>query len=445
MDHRRRLLDHLTAWLDGRPILYAGTRAIDASPLDWYDRLDVISLTAPRSIDPAESCLEEITGHRVDLNAYSWDDDTSEGSRRLQRALYRMSGDGGVLVPYRPLRVLDDLCLASHGRIRSAGSFHLAQRAFEFKPWVEQQLRAAGLPTLEWIYWSPDRGSPELPHPSRFPIVLRRSSSSGGSGCRLVSSIDALRQLLSMEVGESLWAWTPYLRPSLPVNVNATIFRSGKVVFHPSSVQLVGIEAATDRALIYCGGDFAALKELDRESIDKVDGLVRKIAGWLAQRGYLGAFGVDFLVTETGIRFVEINPRFQASSRTAADLDKAMGRPDQLMTHLAAFADIDPTDSLPLAEVVARQGSRSMIALYNTASEPTVFHPPEMEPQQGRLLALPSSTVRVCPAGLLCLLEIDRQVSRDGWTLDPHVTSELNRVRRRTEPLGPESPSAPHK
>lgn len=413
-------------------IVFAGPRGSDADALSWHQDVKVVSITNPTTILHNAGCLEELVGRRVEVNGYSWDDDFSEEALELRARLDSLCSKPVILVPYRPSRIISDIWLRLWGTtVEYAGVFHRVQQALEFKPWVEQELRRAGVPIIEWHYI---RSPADILNagPLAFPIVVRRSRGSGGRSCELLRTWEELERFVSVSETEGLWGWSEYLSPSMPINVNATVFPGGRVSFHPSSTQLVGIEVCTDRPLVYCGNDFYAIKCLQGRVLADVEEIVRVIGRWIEKKGYLGAFGVDLLVVGESVLFVEVNARFQGSSRMAASLDAQNGRSDQYMTHIAALSGIELERDWSLGEVVARQAAESQLSLY--CKEKGLSNVGSYTCGEGiRIRATPSSRVSVDPGGLICITEFDRQVTTDGWTLDPTVARTLEEVREQLE------------
>jgi hypothetical protein len=423
---RARACEELRQVLDDRVVSYFGVRGIDAEALAWYPNLQVVALTAPVGTDRELVCKETLEQRRFDLNVYSWDDDSSEAAQALRRAVQESCACPSVLVAYRPSGFLSDVWLSSE-QVFYSGLFHPHQQCFECKPWVDRELRLRGVATLGWKQVSVLQGVPDLCDVV-LPAVFRVSRSSGGSGCRLIRNPTELRSLKPPEgFGDQGWSFSPYLEDAVPLNLNATLWPDGDIYFHPSSVQLVGIKLAARHELAYCGNDFGAIKALPRATLDRVEDLVRQVGRWLHGRGYVGAFGLDVLVWEGEVFFVEVNPRFQASSRMSAHVDAKCERPDQYMTHLASFTSVR-WHGPSLAEVVSATPPTSQVALYNLSDQPVNIAKPNAQ-FLGLLRAVPAEVVRVEPEALLCLVEFQRSVTVDGRKLHADVEATLTGIR----------------
>ena len=97
----------------------------------------------------------------------------------------------------------------------------------------------------------------------------------------------------------------------IPINSTLIITESGKVKL-PSSVQLIKLE---DDKFKYVGADFIYYDKLSYQVKIKIDEYTQIIKEQLQKLGYRGIAGIDFIIDENeDVYFMEINPRFQASS-----------------------------------------------------------------------------------------------------------------------------------
>lgn len=368
----RRRIGQLDEHLRGRSLYYFGTRGADAAPLTALEGFAAaFTQIAPLdALGVKDVCLETLTGRRVDLDAYAIDaDEESPAVRTLRREMLACFERRGDLMAYRSTATLASAWFPRSEFVRFHGLFHEFQGCFEHKPWVESALAAAGVPVVDWEYYCDDERSLIVERTRRAPVVLRSSRSDGGTGVKLArdpANVDA--QWPYHEDG--FVAVAPYLHPNIPLNINACVWRDGRVTLHGPSVQLIGVPGCTNHAFGYCGNDFAAAARLAPRHLTALDELTRGVGRWLASQGYCGAFGVDALVHEDRVVLVELNPRFQGSSRWAAQLDRAIGRPDQFLEHLAAFMGLAPCETPPLTELVATYPPLAHVVVHNCASTP---------------------------------------------------------------------------
>ncbi len=80
------------------------------------------------------------------------------------------------------------------------------------------------------------------------------------------------------------------------------------------SVQIVGTHGCTNRAEVYCGNDFSAAAGVPKFVIEEICTIMEKIGLFMGAKGFLGLFGMDFLLNGNEVLALEINPRFQGST-----------------------------------------------------------------------------------------------------------------------------------
>lgn len=194
---------------------------------------------------------------------------------------------------------------------------------------METELRRYGVKTVPWDYYCVYN----LPEPaallSKGPIVIRHHTSfiGGGTDMSIIREPNELN-VFSTPSYDTIYAISPYLEPNIPLNINACVFHDGAVSIHPLSLQLIGIPSCVAYPLAYCGNDFAQIRSLDAKILDDLEEMTTQVGKWLAEMGYLGAFGIDAIEHRGQVYLSEINPRFQNSSVIAAKLDEELDRPE---------------------------------------------------------------------------------------------------------------------
>ena len=293
--------------------------------------------------------LEQLTGRRVDLDVHDIDNELGTSATvELRRAVLRALSRRSVVFTYRPSTFLSAICFARQDTCTYAGLFKDHQAAFEHKPWVESSLRALGIPTIPWTYVADEDQLDALDYLVDGPVVLRTSRSSGGAGLTKLDSGADLQQAWPRQA-ELFASVAPYIAGGTPANVSGVVWREG-VTLHGASVQLIGVPECTRRPFGYCGNDFGAAKQLDPTAVDEMDERTRQIGQWLQSFGFLGAFGVDYLVTEAGPLFTEINPRFQGVTHLSCQLAAARNQSCVMLEHLAALLGVEAPLSDPLRQ-----------------------------------------------------------------------------------------------
>ncbi len=313
--------------LDGRRLIWFGIRGEDGEALLQLPELDasfaVIAALRSASIRPeANVCLEDISGRRLDLDRPDVDRDVDHGdaAEEFRARLLREVSGRCVLMTYRPSTLTSALAFSMSETMTLAGMYRERQLAFEHKPWVERSLERRGVRGLEWRYVADEHrvagdadGPRRTAHPARDAYIGRR----GGR------PRDRPRRRSNghwPRDSDAFAALSPYLEPTIPLNVTGCVFADGSLRLHPPSVQLIGIASCTDRRFGYCGNDFGPVAAFGDDVLGQLDDMARTVAAWLHEERYVGVFGLDALLHDDKVHFTEINARFQGSSALSAEI-----------------------------------------------------------------------------------------------------------------------------
>jgi hypothetical protein len=427
---RTRAVAAIEDSLGERKLLWLGKRGEDVRSLLAIEQFaGAFTLIAPLRSDAVQAlAIETLTGRRED--GYDVDRLDSHAAMELRRAMMEACTSPAAIVAYQPYRFL--WSPEAEGILSAyLGGGHEDFLKLQSKPLVEQELRKQfGMPCAPWEYLrrSPQRQSLLAAALQAGPLVLRADVSSGGDGFELIRTEEALAASALLAREDEI-AWAPYL-DHVPLNVSGCVFPDGGVTLHTPSVQLIGMPCCTRWRFGYCGNDFGAIKDLEPDQLLALDRMVRDAGAWLAGRGYVGAFGLDAMVHEGRVVFVEINPRFQGSSRVSAMLDERMGVPDVYLDHVMACLGLDSYETPPLHELARQQGTVSHVTCFNTGkAEATVTATPHV-PAQATVSLAPAPEIAVVPGSLLFSLEFGQRVTDDGQSLYPEARSVVEEALR---------------
>ena len=424
---RQALIRAIHDRLGLRKLVWVGTRGHDGSSLmelrQFSESYALIAPIGSVSLD-ADCTLEQISGQRVDLDTYKFDEDRSAAAHEFRKRLLASLTEPAVVVAYRPLALLSTLCYPRAEFVTYLGMFHERQATFEHKPWVENELRRCGLPTIPWRYFAEeDRQRLEEEVAAGGVVVVRSNRSDGGAGLRAISSPEEIGdQILTSSDG--FVAASPLLEPHLPLNVNACVFRDGTISLHPASIQLIGIRGCTRRQFGYCGNDFGAIKGIERKLLDQVESLARGAGLWLWSQGYVGAFGVDAIVHDGTVLLAEINPRFQGSSLLSAHLDKRMDSADIYLCHLAAHLELQSPPDRRLPKIVQEQAEMAQVVIHNCEPGETNLLLPDFYDCYS-LELVPEPGIGILPDAIAMRALIHRSITNDGRQVDQGVLASL--------------------
>lgn len=352
---RDELRDSVEQLLGNRSLVWFGLRGAEAEALSDLPQFGAAFSNIGRYSPRADVCslaYEDLSGFRPDMETWDLDEQRSdpcaqEFRQEVISAVFRSS----AVVPYRPSDFLSSIVFSRQGHCLHLGPFASLQRAFEYKPWVETELRARGVSTLPWTYVADE----EFCQASRMllsgSIVLRRSRGSGGEGIERVESRERLDKVWKPG-SEGFLSVAPYLERHLSLNISGVVWCDG-VTLHAPSQQIIGVPWLTRREFGYCGNDFGSVRGIDAEVWDQVERQARLVGNWLGGYRYRGAFGVDLMVSPNGeVLFTELNARFQGSTRPSSQLSWYAGEPDVVLEHVAACLGLRCWVQDPLRERV---------------------------------------------------------------------------------------------
>ena len=139
--------------------------------------------------------------------------------------------------------------------------------------------------------------------------VVQKSISSGGEETIVVenSRVNSIAQLLN---GEEQYLVSPYFERGISVNIHVILYDE-EVVLTPASVQITTV---CNSRILYRGADFIAADQIDDQIMDSYKESTIRLCHKLQGEGYRGIAGIDAIIVEGKLYFVEINNRFQGSS-----------------------------------------------------------------------------------------------------------------------------------
>lgn len=435
MAERAELLRQVTQRLGNRDLVWAGIRGDDIEPLR-----DVPQLAASYSIAGSYSgrsdvqgvAYEGLTGVRVDPEI--WDIDMhhdAEATVEFRRGLLRALSSQSVLLPYRSSNFLSAIHFARRDRCQNLGLFGAHQSAFEHKPFVESAVADLGVPHIPWIYIADEEQLRARDLASATSLVLRRSRTSGGEGIVRVESAEEVARFWP-KVDESFVSVAPFIEGGTPVNVGATVWLNAPIedcvtVHHPS-VQLIGIEGCVTREFGYCGNDFGLARDLDKQTILQIEDSTQQIGRWLRGNGYVGTFGVDYLVKDGVPLFTEVNARFQGSTHASSRISIEQGEACLMLEHLASWLGIARPEEQGLWPRVEQMRDLANVVVHWTESTPAEVDANSLYARvldtlpgdvQGDVL-VPNGVVSD-PGSLVARFCLRRRVTANGYELLPDL------------------------
>jgi predicted ATP-grasp superfamily ATP-dependent carboligase len=241
-----------------------------------------------------------------------------------------------AVLPYASTRELYDYIRQYFPSIKYAGIDPELKNKLDNKFFFREFLNYLNIPTVRGkIVALNDRVTHALFREFKFPIVVQFPIGSSGSGTFKIDGREEWDDLLSIRKNK-IALITQFLT-GLSLNINAVVTLSEVLIAFPS-IQLLGFPELTHRKMVYCGNDFASAYSLNPAVIAKVYEQTLAIGNGLRGLGYLGIFGVDFILDcKSEVYPVEVNPRFQGSTQLLANLQIESNQCPLMIYHLSAF------------------------------------------------------------------------------------------------------------
>ena len=175
-------------------------------------------------------------------------------------------------------------------------------------------------------------------------LVVQLPTGSGGSKTFLVNK-SGNSDFLNIIEPDKEYSVSAYIDHNIPYNVHCVIGNNQIRVFLPS-MQILEITNKIE----YIGSEYNVY--IDKKVNEKIEEYSIEICKKLMELGYLGVLGIDYILCEGNLFFIEINPRFQGST---SELDKILiknGLPSIFEYNYMAFNGIDMPEVKGLKLVV---------------------------------------------------------------------------------------------
>lgn len=382
----------------GRELIWFGPRGSDALGLSTFFRDDLAGAFSlydrfPRVPAGWESknflALEDLTRRRRLSRVFDEIPEDLPGEyafrRQISECLKSVVGRGKVptVLAYEPHLALETLIL-QNGVAEFLGNDMAHFRRFSSKPRVEKELRKLDVPVIEWRAvetMDEIQGLQEM----YSGIVVRRDGGSSGKGIISVREHEfedegKAQDIRAMFASSSAAVSAAELHENaISLNQSGVVFPKRKssepaqVAMFPVSAQIVGVPELTDLEFGYCGNDFAFGVGLPDDILGQCDDILQKVGQYLGENGYVGAFGVDYLLLQNGrVLFTEVNARFQGSTRLLSRLSTRAHQSDVLTEHLAATLGLKFGGTWSSAKWAGAIAPFSQMYLHNMSGGPIV-------------------------------------------------------------------------
>lgn len=264
-----------------------------------------------------------------------------KGALGAQIRAFLAQRDGAqYIIPYRSTEFLASLAGESGGRLRILANPVALKTRLDDKALFRQQAVRAGIAVPPGaVVALGGLGARELRQFGPEMIVSEKIGSSGNQ-THLVHSPGELarkRGALIEKLGEDAQVIVSAFLDGPAVGAAGVVCGGKPWMSHPS-VMFTGIPGCSMHRFDYAGSDYAAYRQVSKEARRKIEEATLKIGGWIAEAGYQGIYGVDFIVHEDAPYALELNPRVLGTTQLMTELEETQGgAPTTAYWHLSEF------------------------------------------------------------------------------------------------------------
>ena len=364
---------------DGATFGFQGLRAVDSITVENIVPLDFL-IACDYGLDGPEwdrrlryFAVERGRNRRI-VWTHSSLVEAYEGALGEQIRQYLSQGDAPrYVIPYRSTEFLGKLAEEAEGRLRILANPVAIKTRFDDKIAFRRQAVEAGFDVPPGdVAALGDLGLKHLEEFGPVMIVSERIGSSGNQ-THFIDSAEALASKRNQLI-EKLGVDAPVIVSTFlsgPAVGTAGLIYDGKPWMSHPSVMFTGIPGCSMHRFDYAGSDYAAYRLVSEESRRKIEEFTLKIGEWIAEAGYRGIYGVDFIVHEDEPYALELNPRVLGTTQLMTELEEIhSSAPTTTFWHLAEFlkpgAALDAHRDLP-AELSRPDLSGFQLLIRNTS------------------------------------------------------------------------------
>lgn len=144
--------------------------------------------------------------------------------------------------------------------------------------------------------------------PQENEFVIQDNYSSGGLGSFIIKKDQNMKANILNPC--NIYLVSPLLKNSYSINIHILVGKFNQIIFSPS-IQIID---PNQSPLIFRGSDYIEAQKIPKLIINNLYNCAKKIGNKLGKMNYRGICGLDFIVQNNKLYFIEINPRFQGSS-----------------------------------------------------------------------------------------------------------------------------------
>lgn len=169
---------------------------------------------------------------------------------------------------------------------------------FFMRDWMKNYI-----PILNYEYYS---GFEIISKELKERLVVQAKNSNGGSHTFILNQSTVNEIKLNKD---EIYSVSKYCEKNIPINIHCVISEK-EITLFPSLIQLIRI----NNTISSRGCDFIEYRKIKDTIKEKVEKYSLIVCENLKQKGYVGILGIDYIIYEDEVYFMEVNPRFQSST-----------------------------------------------------------------------------------------------------------------------------------
>ena len=170
-----------------------------------------------------------------------------------------------------------------------------------------------------------------------LPFVIQLGRGFAGSSTYFVNSEKNFQDLCQAEQGKT--AKVSQFIKGTPYTLNACVTKKGVLISRPF-YQITGRLKFTRSVGGTCGNDFSR-EDLGNNTLSQIYSSTQKIGEYMGEKGFKGIFGLDFIVDNNQIYFIENNARLVASIPLFTRMQLEKNEAPLLLSHILELLDIN--------------------------------------------------------------------------------------------------------
>lgn len=285
------------------------------------------------SIDKySEECLV-VSQESIDHRRRKWSNQSLGKLTSFSNLLFKehLSETPIEIITYSASKEWENIAFLSEGKLKITAPSVDVKNLIDNKIFTRFSLENLGLPVPQSIEVSNIHlDFSYLKNMLGEPFILQAPMGSSGKGTFLIDN-ECLLDEIKNSCFSNIWLASRYMG-NMTVNVHG-IAQPNNIYISMPSVQITGLKELTGMWGSYCGNDFFAAQNISKSVKTKIQKMVEAVGQWLFKLGFIGIFGVDFVLNGEDAYIIEINPRIQGSTWLLSEIELLSGRVPILLKH----------------------------------------------------------------------------------------------------------------